>query len=72
MEGRRVKKHLITVIVAFATAVGAMALADPYEASADPITFDQRAFPCEEDEVLGFAPEFGPDRVGCIHIDEIR
>lgn len=36
---------------------------------ADP--FDQRAFPCQEDEVLGYAPQFGPDRVGCIHIDEL-
>ena len=31
--------------------------------------FDQRSFPCQEDEVLGYAPEFGPDRVGCIHIE---
>jgi hypothetical protein len=36
-------------------------------ASASP--FDQSEFPCQEDEVLGYAPEFGPDRVGCIHID---
>ncbi|AHB31867.1 hypothetical protein PBI_HANSHOTFIRST_90 [Mycobacterium phage HanShotFirst] len=41
-------------------------------ASADPISFDQSSFPCEEDEVLGFSPEFGPDKVGCIHIDDIR
>ncbi|BBC53798.1 hypothetical protein [Mycobacterium phage PP] len=34
--------------------------------------FDQRSFPCEEDEVLGYAPEFGPDKVGCIHVDNIR
>lgn len=34
--------------------------------------FDQRSFPCAEDEVLGYAPEFGPDRVGCIHIDQLR
>jgi hypothetical protein len=38
-------------------------------AHADP--FDQRSFPCQEDEVLGYAPQFGPDRVGCIHIDSI-
>ncbi|AVR57070.1 hypothetical protein KIP30_gp10 [Mycobacterium phage Pistachio] len=38
--------------------------------TADP--FDQRNFPCAEDEVLGYAPEFGPDRVGCIHIDQLR
>ena len=26
---------------------------------------------CAEDEVLGFAPEFGPDHVGCVHVDSI-
>ncbi|ANT41866.1 hypothetical protein PBI_MAKEMAKE_93 [Mycobacterium phage Makemake] len=41
-------------------------------ASADPISFDQSSFPCNEDEVLGFSPEFGPDKVGCIHIDSLR
>ncbi|QBI99537.1 membrane protein [Mycobacterium phage Ringer] len=44
----------------------------PAWASADPISFDQSSFPCEEDEVLGFSPEFGPDKVGCIHIDSLR
>lgn len=34
--------------------------------------FDQRNFPCNEDEVLGYAPSFGSDRVGCIHIDNLR
>ncbi|BBY78847.1 hypothetical protein MPUL_00050 [Mycolicibacterium pulveris] len=33
--------------------------------------FDQRSFPCQEDEVLGYAPQFGPDRVGCIHIEDL-
>ncbi|AUX82477.1 membrane protein [Mycobacterium phage Pippin] len=41
-------------------------------ASADPISFDQSSFPCQEDEVLGFSPEFGPDKVGCIHVDSLR
>lgn len=31
--------------------------------------FLQSNFPCREDEVLGYAPEFGFDRVGCMHID---
>lgn len=31
--------------------------------------FSQDTFPCAEDEVLGYAPEFGPDRVGCIHVE---
>ena len=34
--------------------------------------WDQRNFPCQEDEVLGYAPQFGPDRVGCIHIEEVK
>lgn len=37
-------------------------------AHADP--FDQRDFPCMEDEVLGYAPQFGPDRVGCLHVEQ--
>lgn len=35
-------------------------------------TFDQKDFPCQEDEVLGYAPQFGPDKVGCIHIEDLR
>lgn len=31
----------------------------------------QEDFPCQEDEVLGYHPRFGPDHVGCIHIDEL-
>lgn len=27
-------------------------------------------FPCQEDEVLGYHPRFGPDHVGCIHVQE--
>lgn len=34
--------------------------------------FDQSEFPCAEDEVLGYDVRFGPERVGCIHIDELR
>lgn len=30
----------------------------------------QEDFPCQEDEVLGYHPRFGPDHVGCIHVDE--
>jgi hypothetical protein len=29
----------------------------------------QSAFPCHEDQVLGFDPAFGPDHVGCMQID---
>lgn len=41
-------------------------------ASAAPDVFDQRSFPCAEDEVLGYSPQFGPDKVGCIHVDDLR
>lgn len=63
------RAHIVTAAVAAVAAFGAMALASP-EASAD--QFDQRTFPCAEDEVLGYAPQFGPDRVGCIHIEEVK
>lgn len=33
--------------------------------------YSQHAFPCHEDEVLGYSPSFGPDDVGCIHIDAL-
>ncbi|AHG23867.1 hypothetical protein CH25_gp19 [Mycobacterium phage EagleEye] len=61
--------NLMLSLVAAGAALGAMALAQP-EASASP--YDQRDFPCQEDEVLGYAPEFGPDNVGCIHIDDLK
>lgn len=31
--------------------------------------WSQGSFPCAEDEVLGYSPQFGPDRVGCIHVE---
>ena len=34
-------------------------------------SFLQRGFPCQEDEYLGFHVRFGPDKVGCIHLDEL-
>ncbi|AGR46499.1 hypothetical protein ODIN_85 [Mycobacterium phage Odin] len=37
MEGRRVKKHLLTIAITFATTIGVLALADT-EASATPHT----------------------------------
>lgn len=32
--------------------------------------FSQRNFPCAEDEALVYAPRFGPDRVGCLHVED--
>jgi hypothetical protein len=57
----------IASAIAIAGTLGAGAWLGIASASADP--FDQRSFPCLEDEVLGYAPEFGPDKVGCIHVD---
>jgi len=36
------------------------------------VPFSQADFPCQEDEVLGFHPTFGPDNVGCIHVDVLK
>ena len=36
-------------------------------ASYDP--YRQANFPCREDEALMYAPQFGPDRVGCMSVD---
>ncbi|AHJ88730.1 hypothetical protein PBI_RHYNO_72 [Mycobacterium phage RhynO] len=55
-----------------ALAIGLATITGTGVASAQPDPFDQRNFPCAEDEVLGYAPEFGPDRVGCIHIERLR
>jgi hypothetical protein len=60
----------ITFIIATWAFGLTMALGLAAKASADP--FDQHSFPCQEDEVLGYAPQFGPDRVGCIHIDDLK
>lgn len=56
-------------LVAGVWVIGAGAWLGMAAAHADP--FDQRDFPCQEDEYLGYSPAFGPDRVGCIHIDDL-
>lgn len=33
--------------------------------------YRQANFPCQEDEALMYAPQFGPDRVGCMSVDVI-
>ncbi|UVK60636.1 membrane protein [Mycobacterium phage Peterson] len=50
-------------------AIAAPAWAAPAD---DGHTMGQSSFPCEEDEVLGYDPSFGPDRVGCLHIGDVR
>ena len=70
--------RILITIAAVAGIALAGSLADPFEASAQPATgpytgplVPQVEFPCAEDEVLGYAPEFGYDHVGCIHIDRV-
>jgi hypothetical protein len=63
--------RMLLVIVAGIAALGAMFLADPGDAKAQPDVFLQQNFPCQEDEVLGYHPTFGPDRTGCMHIDDL-
>uniref|UniRef100_A0AAU8GQU7 Secreted protein n=1 Tax=Mycobacterium phage BabyBack TaxID=3158877 RepID=A0AAU8GQU7_9CAUD len=65
------KSYFITISIAFVTAITVLTFADDDKASAT-VPFTQAAFPCEEDEVLGYAPQFGPDNVGCIHVDLIK
>lgn len=48
-----------------AAAVGIMAMTGC--TTGDAMTQD--TFPCHEDEVLGYDPSFGPDAVGCIHVE---
>ena len=59
------KSHIVTAVVALLVGVGAMLLAEPDNMS-------QSSFPCLEDEALVYAPQFGPDRVGCIYFEEVK
>ncbi|ASD53623.1 hypothetical protein PBI_LUCKY2013_232 [Mycobacterium phage Lucky2013] len=54
------------IAIAIAASAALLTLAAPAQA------MPQSEFPCQEDEVLGYAPQFGPDEVGCIHVDELR
>jgi hypothetical protein len=58
--------HVVTAIAAALLALGVSAMAR------GEFDMSQEAFPCVEDEVLSYAPQFGPDRVGCLHIEEIK
>lgn len=59
------KSHIVTALIGAVAASGALLAAQPAE-------FSQASFPCLEDEVLTYAPQFGPDRVGCINHEEIK
>ncbi|ATN89038.1 hypothetical protein [Acinetobacter baumannii] len=53
------------IAIAIVSSAALLTLAAPAQA------MPQSEFPCQEDEVLGYAPKFGPDQVGCIHVDEL-
>lgn len=56
-------RNFVTFAAGVLVSFGAMALADPYQ---------QSAFPCLEDQALRYHPQFGPDRVGCINLEEMK
>ncbi|QLF84651.1 hypothetical protein SEA_GAIL_88 [Mycobacterium phage Gail] len=64
-------KFLLSFVAVGAIFGGMYVFNDAAEAKPT-VPFTQAEFPCQEDEVLGYAPEFGPDNVGCIHIDLLR
>ena len=57
------------VIIAIIVLVAIIVLATRAVAEDLDSRFLQVNFPCLEDEVLGYSPEFGPDHVGCLHHD---
>ena len=60
----QVISHIVTAVVAAAVALGVAAMA-----RGEFDTMSQANFPCQEDEALVYAPQFGPDRTGCIHLE---
>ena len=59
-------ENAVLIAVGTVALIAALTFVSPRTAH-DP--FDQRTFPCHEDEALIYAPQFGPDRVGCMHIE---
>ncbi len=60
-------EKLLLIVLAAIAITAAMLLAD---SGVDQMS--QRTFPCQEDEVLGYSPKFGPDQVGCIHVEDLK
>ena len=56
--------HVATFLIGALVALGGAALA-----RGEFDSLSQANFPCQEDEVLTYSEQFGPDNVGCIHID---
>ncbi|AIT13402.1 hypothetical protein PBI_EQUEMIOH13_86 [Mycobacterium phage Equemioh13] len=65
----RIRVTVLAVAFSVGALMGHATITDEAKAS---VPFTQAEFPCQEDEVLGYAPEFGPDNVGCIHIDLLK
>lgn len=60
-------------VITLGTVLGVAATApEESQAPAPTKTYDPflpENFPCSEDDVLGYDPSFGPNRVGCIHVE---
>lgn len=59
---------LVAAVALLAAVSVATLLSDPGGSPGGSVLSQER-FPCQEDEVLGYAPRFGPERVGCIHAE---
>lgn len=64
LKAPTVVTHVVTAVVAAVMALGIAAMA-----RGEFDTMSQANFPCVEDEALVYAPQFGPDRTGCIHLE---
>ena len=64
---------LVAGITSVAGATGPDANAEFYggEYAQDEPSMLQSDFPCEEDSALMYHPAFGPDHVGCVHLDAL-
>ena len=58
---------VVCIVVLLVAAKVVEQVGDNEAAAYDPFT--QANFPCAEDEALVYAPQFGPDRVGCLHVE---
>jgi len=61
------------LVAGITSATGPDANAEFYggEYAQDEPSMLQSDFPCEEDSALMYHPAFGPDHVGCVHLDAL-
>ena len=64
------KYHIVTFLIGAFVALSAAAMARGEFDNLQEMS--QSSFPCQEDEVLAYAPQFGADSVGCIHVSDIE